>query len=110
MKRTFLFLSLFLPLFAFGATDFRGFVLSIVDIINLLIELLAGFALLGFFWGIALYIQSAGDEKKLAQGKDIMIWGVVGLFVLVSIWGILAFLYGNLGFSETFKAGVYLPS
>lgn len=107
MKKVFLGLVFSLPAFAFAAT-FRTFVYDIVGIINLLVELLAGAALLAFFWGIAQYIRSAGDEKKLAEGKNIMIWGVLGLFVMVSLWGILAFFYGELGFTN-FRPGVYLP-
>ena len=107
MKRILSFIVLLpLPLFA---ADFRSFVFEIVDVINLIIELLGGVALFYFFWGIATYIKAAGDEKALEKGKNIMIWGVVGLFVLVSMSGILAFLYAQLGFSEPFKTTIYLP-
>ena len=51
-------------------------------------------ALLFFFWGVAKYIRSSGTEKD--EGKKIMVWGVVALFVMSSVWGIVRFLQGEL--------------
>ena len=101
--------SLTTPLFAFAQTDFKTFVSQIVEVIQLLISLLAALALLSFFWGLAKFILSSGDEKKIQEGKDIMIWGTIGLFVMVSIWGILALLYGELGFGGALPRIQYLP-
>jgi len=49
-------------------------------------------ALLIFLWGLMRFIfRVGGDEKAVTEGKNIMIWGVVSLFVMVSIWGIIGF-------------------
>ena len=57
---------------------------------DILIPLVFALALLFFFWGVAKYIWSAGDAKE--EGKQIMVWGVVALFVMSSIWGIIYFI------------------
>jgi hypothetical protein len=57
-----------------------------------LVPFLLGLALVVFVWGMVLFIARSGDEKAIAQGKQQMIWGVIGLFVLVSIWGFIAIL------------------
>lgn len=62
------------------------------DVIDALFGILTGLALLAFFWGIAKLIYFAGNETKRQEGKNVMIWGIVALFVLVSIWGIIQFL------------------
>ena len=49
-------------------------------------------ALLAFFWGLAKYIFHSNDEEKKAEGKNIMIWGIVALFVMASVWGIVKFI------------------
>jgi len=60
------------------------------QLVNPLIALLFGIALLYFLWGIVQYvIGSQGDEKKLAQGRQAMIWGIVGLVIMLSAWGIV---------------------
>ena len=57
---------------------------------TLVIPIVFTLALLFFFWGVAKYIRSAGEEKE--EGKKIMIWGVVGIAVMASIWGLVAWL------------------
>ncbi|MDZ4226471.1 MAG: hypothetical protein U1C66_03195 [Patescibacteria group bacterium] len=55
------------------------------------IPILIGVALLFFFWGLVQYIRKpgGGEEKGGADGKKIMIAGLVGLFIMVSVWGII---------------------
>lgn len=63
-----------------------------------LIPFLGAVAFLIFVWGIARFIKSAGSEKEIKDSKNIIIWGIVGLFILITIWGIIAFLQSELGF------------
>lgn len=58
------------------------------------VPLVFAIALLYFFWGVAKYIRSEGAGKD--EGKRIMIWGVVALFVMSSVWGLVAFIRGEL--------------
>ena len=59
---------------------------------GLLIPITVGAALVYFLYGLAQFILVSGDEKKLAEGKQKMVWGVIALFIMVSIWGIIGFL------------------
>ena len=57
-----------------------------------------GLAIVFFFWGLAKYILlNAGDEEKKKEGRNIMIWGVIALFIMVSIWGIVSVLADTFG-------------
>lgn len=80
---------LFAPSLAFAATPqtFADLVTIIIGLINPLAALLAGVAILIFFWGIIKYIFSAGGEGH-QQGRNLIMWGVVALFVLFSVWGL----------------------
>ncbi len=69
------------------------------------IPIAAGLAVLFFFWGVALYIFRAGDETKAKEGKSIMIYGVIGIFVIFSIWGLIKFIGDNLGIQTTSGSG-----
>jgi hypothetical protein len=80
---------------------------NLTDIINLftniglkLIPLLGAIAFLAFVWGVARFIRAAGNEKEIKDSKNFLIWGVIGLFVLVTIWGIITFLRGEFGFND----------
>ncbi|NBD74155.1 hypothetical protein GVX82_03910 [Patescibacteria group bacterium] len=60
------------------------------SVIGILIILTSAVALLLFLWGLALFIFQAGSDDARARGRLLMFWGVIALFVLVSIWAIVA--------------------
>ncbi len=80
--------------------DFKGLVDLFIDLGQSLIPLLAVVAFLIFIWGTARFIRASADDKDFGEKKKFLIWGVVGLFVLVTIWGIISFLKGEFGFGE----------
>ena len=51
-------------------------------------------AVIAFFWGIVQYIWGLreGNAKKVQDGNQVMIWGIVSLFVMFSIYGIIKLL------------------
>ncbi|MBI1974394.1 MAG: hypothetical protein HYS51_00840 [Candidatus Zambryskibacteria bacterium] len=65
---------------------------SIKRLVNLALPIVVALGLLGFFWGLVQYIFAAGDETKKEAGKNHMIWGIVALFVMVSVWGLVQFI------------------
>jgi len=87
--------------FAFPS-DLGGVINMFTDIGLRIIPLLGAVAFLVFVWGIARFIKSSGNEKEIKDSKNLIIWGVIGLFVLVAIWGIVVFLRGEFGFNDTF--------
>jgi succinate dehydrogenase/fumarate reductase cytochrome b subunit len=60
------------------------------EIINPLIAVIFAAALVYFLWGLALFVTSAGDSAKRTQYKSHMLWGVIGMVVMVSVYAILA--------------------
>lgn len=79
-------------------SDFKSLIFLFVDLLNDAIMILVALGLLVFIWGLAKFILSAGDTKAHDTGKALMTWGLLGLFVMGSIWGILGFLSGEFGF------------
>lgn len=75
----------------------RQLILLANAIVNRLTILVAAIALLVFLWGIAQTILKRGDEKAVEAGKNIAIWGIIALFVMVSVWGLVNFLRGAIG-------------
>jgi uncharacterized membrane-anchored protein len=78
---------------------FKDIVNSFTDIVLLLVPVVAGIALLVFFWGLVKFIANvSGDAKAVADGRNLMVWGLIALFAMIAVWGILAFFSGELGF------------
>lgn len=86
--------------------NFTDVVLIFVDLILAALPLVAGLSLLAFFWGLAKFILNAGSEQGREDGKQVMKWGILALFVTISIFGILTFLYDEFGFSNSFNLGI----
>lgn len=70
---------------------------QIGSLISKFIPILFAIALIYFFWGLVEYIRAAGDPKKAAEGKSIMIYGIIAIAVMVSIYGLVAWLQTTLG-------------
>jgi hypothetical protein len=73
-----------------GNQSFSAIVQSFIGLINMLVGVLATLALLVFFWGLVRYIKDAGDAKGHAEGAQRILWSLITLFILFSIWGILS--------------------
>ncbi|HVV14881.1 MAG TPA: hypothetical protein VHD55_00510 [Candidatus Paceibacterota bacterium] len=105
MKKTALISSLLfaLPAFAFAqvqGNNLQGLIAWLGDTLNMLIPVLIALALVAFFWGLVRYVWGAGGEGA-ADGKSIMIAGLLGLFIMVSVWGIIKLAQNTLGVNNS---------
>lgn len=88
-----------LPAVAFAQTNTgpdTGNVKKIVEdtknILNTVLVLLFVLALLVFAWGIVKYITSANNPEKEKEARKFLWWGVIGIFVLASVLGLVSFI------------------
>ncbi len=92
-----LLVSLLLPAISFAALNgLHDLLTSIGTIMNDLIPLIFGLCLIYFFWGLSQFILHAGGKDHEA-GKSKMLWGIIALFVFISIFGILRFIGNVIG-------------
>lgn len=70
---------------------FASLVGQAVDLINIGVQVLAAAALVLFMWAGVRYVTTA-TEKDQKQSREALLWGLIALFVLMSIWGILRIL------------------
>ena len=61
-----------------------------VNVVNPIIGLLFGVAFLYFLWGVIQFIQA--DDKTRDVGKQHIIYGLIGLFIMVSAFGLTNFI------------------
>lgn len=80
------------PFAAFAVTKIETIITNTTHVANQLVILAFVCAVLVFAWGIVKFITAAGDPQKLQKAKGIIIWGIVGIAVLASITGIIAFI------------------
>ena len=108
IKILFVSLSLTAPFSGFART--LGDILNpttgtIPQILNIVIPILIVIATIVFIWGIISYILSAGSDERKKEAKNLIIWGLIGLFVIVAMWGLVTVIGSTFGVSETVIPG-----
>lgn len=69
-------------------------------IINPIIMLLFVLATVYFIYGIVQYLISPDNEELRTSSKSHMLWGIIGMFVMVSVFGIMRIVLTTLGESD----------
>ena len=88
----------FAPFLAFAQLEAtEGFINTIGRFIAILTPIVFALALLYFFLGLAQFIMASGDPEKASEGKSKMIWGIIALFVMATVFGLISFIQGELG-------------
>ena len=77
-----------MPLMA-AAANIQSIVGTIRSIVNSIVPLFMVIAVAVFLWGIIKYITAAGDEEKAKDARGYIIYGLIGIFVMVAFWGII---------------------
>ena len=72
----------------------NNFQTYIVDPAMLLV-FTAGFFV--FIWGLVQFMWHLKDGADHNEGVQHMLWGIVGMFIMVSVWGILAMIANTIG-------------
>ena len=59
------------------------------DLIEVAIIPITVLAILAFIWGAARCRLEADDSNARTEGRQAMFWGIIGIFVLFSLWGLV---------------------
>lgn len=88
-----------MPFAAFAAvTDISSFLTALRDIINQLIPFVIAIAGLIFIIGVVKFVTAAGDEEKRREGRNFILYGIIGLAVIFVFWGLVNVLINTFGF------------
>ncbi len=103
MKKIVYGLLAFSPVLAFAqdadttVANLEGIVQLLTNLFNNIIPLLIAVAVVYFFWGLITFLRASGDPKAIEAGRSQMIWGVIAIAVMVSLFGLINFLQNTLG-------------
>ena len=67
------------------------------DILRMVIPIIITLAIIFFLWGLTQYVTSAGDEAKRKEAATKIIGGIVVIFVMVTVWGLVYVLGRSFG-------------
>jgi len=66
-------------------------------IINPLIILLFALAVVYFLYGLVQYLLNPDSEEIRKTSKSRMLWGIIGMFIMISVFGIMTLILTTLG-------------
>ena len=98
----------FTPFFAL-AQNAEDIITRIMSVLNVVVPLLIAVAVVIFLYGVIKYITAGGDEEKRKESRNVMIYGIVGLFVMVAVWGLVNVLISTFGLETTVPIVPGLP-
>jgi hypothetical protein len=50
-----------------------------------------------FIWGLVQFLWHIRDGSNHEDGVQHMLWGIIGMFIMVSVWGIIALIMNTIG-------------
>ena len=97
--------ALLFPVFAFAAdvSNITSLINSFGGIINQIVPLILAVTVVYFIWNVAHFVMSgnAGVEAKRTEAINNIIWSIIAMFIMISIWGLIGILKGSFQFGTT---------
>ncbi len=79
--------------FAQAITDVNSLTNKFTNLGNTAIQILIAFSVIWIIYNVVRYLIMGGEsEEKRKQAGGAILWGIVGLFVILSIWGLVRIL------------------
>ncbi len=60
-------------------------------------------ALLAFIWGVTVMIRHPDNQESQKEGRIFILWGIIGFFVITSVYALVAIIRRTVGFGSNFK-------
>lgn len=96
-------MNLFLDLFRVKVAyaDLDSFIVSVdKTIVDPLINFLFALAVVYFLYGVFIFLTNQENEEKKTSGKSHMLWGVIGIAIMMGVFTILSIVTNTLGVSN----------
>lgn len=82
--------------------DFKGIVnLVIKNILDPVVILLIALALVYFMWGVLTYVGRGAEGGDRTKGIQMMSYGILALFIMVSVWGLVYILINTFNLNSS---------
>ncbi len=89
------------------ADELDKFLGKVTDaILDPVIKLLFAVAFIMFFWGVVEFLMKANSEGNQEDGKRHMLWGIIGLVIMFSVWGLLNIVQSSLNSAGLDTTGI----
>tara|TARA_R110000824_G_scaffold401771_1_gene615537 strand:- start:233126 stop:233482 length:357 start_codon:yes stop_codon:yes gene_type:complete len=79
--------------------DAGAFIIGLIN--NVAVPVIFALAFIVFIWGVfQVFILGGTNEEAKEKGRALMLYGLIGFFVMVSVWGLVHILTGSVNLSN----------
>jgi len=79
--------------------DAGSFIIGLIN--NVAVPVIFALAFIVFIWGVfQVFILGGTNEEAKENGRALMLYGLIGFFVMVSVWGLVHILTGSVNLTN----------
>jgi uncharacterized membrane protein YidH (DUF202 family) len=93
--------TLAIPSFAFAQTSGFTFGATLYAALNTLLAIMVSLGVIFFLVNALRYLRSGGNPEARSEYRNKILWSIVALFVMVSVWGLVNILKSTFALNET---------
>ncbi len=86
-KHSIIFLLFTIPSVVFATGTLNDIEDAVLKLLNSVVPLLIAAAVVFFLWNVLKYINSGDNAEERTQARALMVYGIIAIFVMVSLWG-----------------------
>jgi FtsH-binding integral membrane protein len=68
----------------------------VANVLGPITGFLGALAIAFFLFGVLQFIMNSENEDGIARAKKYMMWGLIGLFIMISAWGVIGLIQGTI--------------
>jgi hypothetical protein len=86
-----------------GSGDPNVFTIGAIflGIFNIVVVVLIALALVYFIYGVVKFLHAQDSDTERTAARNQMVWGIVALFVIISVWGLVNVLDATFNLRDT---------
>jgi hypothetical protein len=84
-----------------------GILCKVGSLLNAVVPVLIALGVVYFVWGVVQFVASSDEEAK-KNGRNKIIYGIIGLAVIIGLWGLVNLLRNTFGLNNT--TNIQLPT
>ncbi len=92
-----------------AVTDISSLLCKLSQLLNSVIPVLIALGVVYFVWGVVTYVISSDEEAK-KTGRNRIIYGLIGLAVIIAMWGLVGILTNTFGLQNSNSGVINLPT
>ncbi len=77
----------------------QGLLCKFSELLNAVLPVLIALGVVYFVWGVISFVVSDDEEAK-TKGRDRIVFGIIGLAVIIGVWGLVAIVRNTFGLNN----------